>query len=406
MARKSNPPQESGARSKDPESPGKVDKVAVAVRHPGVFMETEDLEKEIGQKLEKGVVPEAIDVKSTLKSVASHPVDPSTSPDQEIDQPHAGEEVKVEDGSEDLAQKVKAEPEYQPAKADEDVIGEEIEIAGKSTPAKTRSSISTRRSKKLEEQSRPAPLKPAMSVESHRETPMEDTVPSGEGLERVKSSSLLDDDHSEVDSIGSEIRDDSESVASGSTLTTRSSNRRKRDPAANLTKKAKLRAAHKNKSASLSGKGKSRRFIFKKSSIRAPTSVARALTSDRVFYKGQCFTTGDIVSVTDIEGGIYYAQLRGFLTDQYCEKSGVISWLLPTVHSPLPEDGFDAGTYVIGPEEELPRKLECFTFVMHAPDDYFYYKYAPYPTRSVKPDQEYLMTRAGPKVRLINHGKA
>jgi hypothetical protein len=40
------------------------------------------------------------------------------------------------------------------------------------------------------------------------------------------------------------------------------------------------------------------------------------MTSDMVFYKGQYFTKGDVVSVTDIDGGIYYAQLRGFLTDQ------------------------------------------------------------------------------------------
>ena len=103
----------------------------------------------------------------------------------------------------------------------------------------------------------------------------------------------------------------------------------------------------------------------------------------------------------DIDGGIYYAQLKGFLTDQYCEKSGVITWLLPTTQSPSPESGFDPATYVIGPEEDLPRKLDYFTFVMHAPDDYFYYKNAPYPTQTSSiGDQEYVMTRMGPKIRL------
>ena len=81
-----------------------------------------------------------------------------------------------------------------------------------------------------------------------------------------------------------------------------------------------------------STKGKSRRIIFKKSATRAPGAVARAVTSDRVYYKGQYFTKGDIVSVEDMDGSVYYAQLRGFLTDQYCEKSGVITWLLPTTH--------------------------------------------------------------------------
>uniref|UniRef100_A0A0K2U889 GATA zinc finger domaincontaining protein 1like [Megachile rotundata] n=1 Tax=Lepeophtheirus salmonis TaxID=72036 RepID=A0A0K2U889_LEPSM len=153
-------------------------------------------------------------------------------------------------------------------------------------------------------------------------------------------------------------------------------------------------------------KGKGRRWIFKKTPLKSPAAVARAVTSDRVYHQGCYYTKGDIVSVTDIGGGIYYGQLRGFLTDQYCEKSAIISWLLPSIYSPKPEEGFDPATYVIGPEEDLPRKLSCFTFVMHAPDDYFYYKKAPYPTEKIETNQEYLITRAGPKVRLVQDGKA
>ena len=55
-------------------------------------------------------------------------------------------------------------------------------------------------------------------------------------------------------------------------------------------------------------------------------------------FQGQYFQKGDIVSVTDVGGGIFYAQLRGFLTDQYCEKSAVITWLLPTTNSPPPDE--------------------------------------------------------------------
>lgn len=50
----------------------------------------------------------------------------------------------------------------------------------------------------------------------------------------------------------------------------------------------------------------------------------------------------------DAEDNTYYAQLRGFLTDQYCEKSACVTWLLPTKHSPPPEVAFDAATYIIG----------------------------------------------------------
>ncbi len=75
---------------------------------------------------------------------------------------------------------------------------------------------------------------------------------------------------------------------------------------------------------------------------------------------------------------------------------------MPTTQSPDPDEGFDPATYVVGPEEEFPRKLDFFSFVMRAPDDYFYYRNAPYPTDAVIADQEYVLTRLGPKVRLIN----
>jgi hypothetical protein len=42
--------------------------------------------------------------------------------------------------------------------------------------------------------------------------------------------------------------------------------------------------------------------------------------------QGEFFKEGDIVSVTDVGGDIFYAQLRGFLTDEYGEKSGVIRY--------------------------------------------------------------------------------
>lgn len=58
--------------------------------------------------------------------------------------------------------------------------------------------------------------------------------------------------------------------------------------------------------------------------------MATPVTSNFVFYKGSYFQVGDIVSMEDTDGGIYYAQIRGFLTDQYCEKSAAVTWLLPT----------------------------------------------------------------------------
>ena len=33
------------------------------------------------------------------------------------------------------------------------------------------------------------------------------------------------------------------------------------------------------------------------------------MTSDRAYYHGQYYTKGDIVSVQDLDGGVYYAQV-------------------------------------------------------------------------------------------------
>ena len=63
-------------------------------------------------------------------------------------------------------------------------------------------------------------------------------------------------------------------------------------------------------------------------------------------FQGQYYQEGDIVSLVDHDGGVFYAQIRGFMCDQYNEKSAVITWLLPTQNSPA--DKFDASTYILG----------------------------------------------------------
>ena len=65
-----------------------------------------------------------------------------------------------------------------------------------------------------------------------------------------------------------------------------------------------------------------------------------------LLFQGTYYQVGDIVSLVDHDGGVYYAQLRGFLCDQYSEKSAVITWLLPTQSSPT--DRFEASTFVLG----------------------------------------------------------
>lgn len=56
---------------------------------------------------------------------------------------------------------------------------------------------------------------------------------------------------------------------------------------------------------------------------------------------------GDVVSITDVEGGTYYAQIRQFVTDLHSDGA-VITWLLPTRASPNPDIGFAPATYIMG----------------------------------------------------------
>lgn len=60
--------------------------------------------------------------------------------------------------------------------------------------------------------------------------------------------------------------------------------------------------------------------------------------------------------------------------------------------SPPPDEGFSPETYIIGPEEDLPRKLECMEFVMHAPSDYYKLKNSPYPPPLAEKSTGYVWT--------------
>lgn len=135
-----------------------------------------------------------------------------------------------------------------------------------------------------------------------------------------------------------------------------------------------------------SQKGKGRRSLFKKTPMKAPTAVATIVTGNRVSYKGTYYQTGDIVSVRDVDGGLYYAQIRGIMKDQYAEKSAVLTWLIPTKKVLFGNGMFRPSDYVLGPDEEVARKLDCLEFVMHAPCDY-YRTNSPYPPVTPHPSE-------------------
>lgn len=76
--------------------------------------------------------------------------------------------------------------------------------------------------------------------------------------------------------------------------------------------------------------------------------MSTTVTVQYLFHRDFYYQVGDIVSVTDEDGGTYYAQIRGLLQDQFCEKSAVLTWLIPTQSSPPAEQGFDPLTYILG----------------------------------------------------------
>lgn len=57
------------------------------------------------------------------------------------------------------------------------------------------------------------------------------------------------------------------------------------------------------------------------------------------------FEVGDVVSLLDRDGGIYYAMARGFMVDQYADKYAVLTWLLPKQPNPT---HFDPATFFLG----------------------------------------------------------
>lgn len=56
--------------------------------------------------------------------------------------------------------------------------------------------------------------------------------------------------------------------------------------------------------------------------------------------------------------------------------------------------------FVLGPEEDLPRKMEYLEFVCHAPSEYFKSRSSPFPTIPIRPEKGYIWTHIGPTPAL------
>ncbi|RZF39832.1 hypothetical protein LSTR_LSTR000480 [Laodelphax striatellus] len=151
----------------------------------------------------------------------------------------------------------------------------------------------------------------------------------------------------------------------------------KQEPKVAVRKSARIRSI---KSFSSTPRTPKAAFVPKVINYKAPDPVLVPTNSERVLCNNMFFSRGDIVCIQD-ENKTLYAQLRGFLTDQYTSKSAVITWLIPTKDSPPPNERFDPSTYTIGFEEDTPRPLSSMSFVMHAPSAFYmikHHSHAPY----------------------------
>lgn len=112
---------------------------------------------------------------------------------------------------------------------------------------------------------------------------------------------------------------------------------------------------------------------------KTPINIsAETRTKSHVFLDGFYYQIGDIVSVM-CKGRKYYAQIRSLIVDTFCEKSAVLTWLIPTTSSPDPNEEFDPSTYLVGLEEDIPRRIaSTMEFVMHASSSYFINRTEPY----------------------------
>lgn len=118
-----------------------------------------------------------------------------------------------------------------------------------------------------------------------------------------------------------------------------------------------------------------------------------------ISFEGLVYRAGDIVSVVDEQDGCtYFGQLRGFLQDEHCEKSAALTWLVPATERAYADGVFRPAEFLLGPEEELPRRLSAMEFVCHAPSDYYKLTASPYPLLEpgVNRQTGFVWSRLGP----------
>ncbi|TPP67049.1 GATA zinc finger domain-containing protein 1 [Fasciola gigantica] len=142
--------------------------------------------------------------------------------------------------------------------------------------------------------------------------------------------------------------------------------------------KTKSHLANGNKSQTL--KSRSRKHILKKDPVKLSPAPPLISMVQSVRLADVRFNVGDIVSVVDIDDGVYYAQLRALAVDAVGNSCCALTWLVPT--SDTTSGTFEPENYMIGMEEDILRDLNCCSLVCRCPSDYYRPVASPYDIQS------------------------
>jgi len=118
-----------------------------------------------------------------------------------------------------------------------------------------------------------------------------------------------------------------------------------------------------NKKMAPKGAKKNKEGKLKKSSYKLPYKEATYITSNQIYYKSIRYKVGDVFSIRG-KDRLYYVCIRSFMEDPLCNQYAVIIWLLPLFPDPV---SYNPNDFLLGPAEDVPRPLDCLSFVSHEP---------------------------------------
>ena len=78
---------------------------------------------------------------------------------------------------------------------------------------------------------------------------------------------------------------------------------------------------------------------------------------------GVRYKVGDVFSIRGNDR-LYYVCIKSFMEDPLCHQYAVVIWLLPLYPDPAHYSPTD---FLLGPAEDVPRPMDCLSFVSHDP---------------------------------------